>query len=266
MAAIAAEGDAMEPQSPWERTPPAEPPAAPPATTGPVVNWAPPPTTPEIPGAPGLSFADTPTRLIAYIIDGVLLAIVGFIIAAVLGQGQTTVVQTGSGNLRSYYVGTANPIVTAVFALVSGAYFIYSWSGGRRATVGQRLLQLQVGNAFDGRSLSTSQAFRRWLGLGWFLSVLAFLPGFGALSSLVQLLWTLALAVTTATSPTKQGLHDRFANSAVVRPAGQGTSSLALACAVIIGLFVILAIVGFLSLLLLGPAFFEELSRVGRSI
>ena len=47
---------------------------------------------------------------------------------------------------------------------------------------------------------------------------------------LIELLWAIILLITTATSPTKQGLHDRFANTALVRPSGQGTSGLATAC------------------------------------
>jgi hypothetical protein len=43
-------------------------------------------------------------------------------------------------------------------------------------------------------------------------------------SGTALLLWSIVLLVTTAVSPTKQGLHDRFANSAIVQPIG-GSSS-----------------------------------------
>jgi uncharacterized membrane protein len=74
------------------------------------------------------------------------------------------------------------------------------------------------------------------------------------------------LLISTATSPTKQGLHDRFANSAVVKPSGQGTSGIAMACMLVIGLIVVLAIIGIIAAIMLGPAFFDQLSRLGRSV
>jgi uncharacterized RDD family membrane protein YckC len=240
-------------------------PATPPPG-GPIVNWAPPPPPAEVPGAPGLSFGGTGTRFAAYIVDLVILGVVGFTLAALLGQGQTTVVSSPNGTFRSFYIGGSNPIVALIFGLLGAAYFTLAWSGGRRATVGQRLFHLQVGTAFDGRPLSTTQAFRRWIAMGMFVGLLAFIPVIGPLSGLVQLVWTLILAVSIANSPTKQGLHDRFANSAVVQPSAQKSDGFGLACMVIVGLFVVLAVIGLVVIYTLGPSFFEELSRVGRSI
>jgi uncharacterized RDD family membrane protein YckC len=246
-------------------TPSPQPPAEPPPS-GPIVNWAPPPTTPEIPGVPGLSFADTVSRVVAYIVDIVILGIIGFTIAAALGLGETTVRSSGSNTFTSFYVSTTNPAVSLIYVLLGAAYFILSWSGGRRATIGQRLFNLQVGNAFDGRSLSMNQAVRRWVALGSFLGLLAFIRPISGLASLAQLVWLVILLISTATSPTKQGLHDRFAKSAVVKPSGQGTSGIAMACMLVIGLIVVLAIIGIIAAIMLGPAFFDQLSRLGRSI
>ena len=41
----------------------------------------------------------------------------------------------------------------------------------------------------------------------------------GVIASLVSLVWFIALVVTTAQSPTKQGLHDRYAHTMVVKAA-----------------------------------------------
>jgi uncharacterized RDD family membrane protein YckC len=247
-------------------TPSPQPPPPGPPQSGPIVNWAPPPTTPEIPGAPGLSFADTVSRLVAYIVDIFILGIVGFTIAAALGLGETTVRTSGSNTFTSFFVSTTNPWVSLIYLLLGAAYFILSWSGGRRATIGQRLFSLQVGNAFDGRPLSMNQAVRRWVALGSFLGLLAFIPTLRGLGSLAQFVWAVILMISTATSPTKQGLHDRFANSAVVKPSGQGTSGIAMACMLVIGLIVVLAIIGIIAAIMLGPAFFDQLSRLGRSV
>jgi uncharacterized RDD family membrane protein YckC len=247
-------------------TPQPPPPAAGTGAGGPVVNWAPPPPPAEIPGAPGLTFADTPSRFVAYVIDLFIVGIIAFIVAAALGQGQTRTVTSGSNTFSSFYVGTANPIVALIDLAIGAVYFVLSWSGGRRATIGQRLFHIQVGNAFDGQALSTEQAVRRWLGFGSFLGLFAFLAPLAGLASLAQLVWGAVLLLSTVRNPNKQGLHDQFANSAVVKPSGQGTSGIAMACLLVIGLIVVLAIVGIVAAIMLGPAFFDQLSRLGRSI
>ena len=255
------------PPPPSDRPPAVPPPSEPPAT--PLVSWAPPPppaTGPAVPGAPGLSFADTVTRIVAYVVDIIILGIIGFIVAAVLGQGQTTFSTSGSVNVTSFNVSTTNPIVSLIYFAIGAVYFIASWSGGRRATLGQRLFHLQVGNAFDGRPLSFSQAVRRWFALGSVLGLLTFVPSAGGVGSLVEAIWILVILISTATSPTKQGIHDRFANSAVVRPSGEGRSGLATACVVVIALGVILVILAAIALILLGPAMIDQLSRIGRSL
>jgi hypothetical protein len=61
---------------------------------------------------------------------------------------------------------------------------------------------------------------------------------------LAQLVWAIVLLISTTTSPTKQGLHDRFANSAVVRPAGAGTG-LATTCLVVV---IVLLLIGLASI------------------
>jgi uncharacterized RDD family membrane protein YckC len=55
----------------------------------------------------------------------------------------------------------------------------------------------------------------------------------------IDWLWNLLLLVTTIASPTKQGLHDRFAGSALVRPAGAG-NRWAAGCLAILLIFVLL--------------------------
>ena len=81
---------------------------------------------------------------------------------------------------------------------------------------------MQVGNAFDGATLTIEQAVRRWLALGGIFALAQFLnplPLLGLLIGLASFVYTLFLLYTTATSPTKQGFHDKFANSVVVKAA-----------------------------------------------
>ena len=116
-------------------------------------------------------------------------------------------------------------------------YFIAFWTSDGRATLGMRLLKLQVGNAFDGRKLELSQAVRRWIALGSWLSAFGYTTVAAGYAGTLLLIWSVVLLATTITSPTKQGLHDRFANSAVVQPVGGG-NGIAMACLLILGLLV----------------------------
>jgi uncharacterized RDD family membrane protein YckC len=263
-----------DPTTVWTPTPPTDRPASPPPwqppaplppgqagliTSAPVGWGAPPPAAAEV--APGLVFANTTARVIAYVIDLVILYFLVYIVAAILGLAAATTITDTSVMTR--FGGSVGSIILVLFGL---AYFAGSWTGGRRATIGQRAMSIQVGNAFDGRPLSLEQAIRRWLGLGDWLVLLGIVPSLIAATGVIQLLWTIILLITTATSPTKQGLHDRFANTALVRPSGQGTSGFAKACLIIIILLLILPVVGIIGLILLGGQASEILSRIGESI
>ena len=237
-----------------------------PGSTGPSVLWASPsaPVSQEIPGAPGLSFADTPSRFVGYVLDSIIVSIVGSIIAGILGLGRGTVVTSGSTTSANYAVTGGAFLVP--YVVVGFAYFVFFWSGGRRATPGQQLFKLQVGNAFDGMALTATQAIKRWFALGTFLSLFSILPAIYPLASLVELVWVIALFVTTVRSPTKQGFHDKFANSAVVRPSGQSSSALLMTCLIIILVLAALFVVSIIALIFLGSQLSTILSDVGSSI
>ncbi len=248
-------------------SPPAGPaPAAPPPGQGGLISSAPSgwgspqPVATEV--APGLTFADTPSRVVAYIIDWIILIFAITIVAAVLGSIFAVTTSVTDSNLAGRVGGATGSII---FALIGLAYFVGSWTGGRRATIGQRAMNIQVGNAFDGRPLSLEQAIRRWLGLGSWIALLGILPSLVSASGLMQLLWTIILLISTATSPTKQGLHDRFANTALVRPVGQGSGA-ATACLVIVAVLVLLSVISIIALLFLGGQVSTILSAVGDSI
>jgi len=73
------------------------------------------------------------------------------------------------------------------------------------------------------------------------------------LTGLIGFAWAVVLLLTTISSPTKQGLHDRFANTAVVRPAG-ASSSVIIGCLVIVVLlFAALALAVIVSFGVLAP-------------
>lgn len=193
-----------------QQTPPAADAPPPP----PVSGWAPPQPA-AVPGAAGFVFADVPNRLIAWIIDVIVIGIIYFVVAVILAIVNLSAGVTSSGSFNAL----ATIVFGIVLALIAAGYFIWSWTS-MRATIGMRLLGMQVGNAFDGKTLTMDQAVRRALALwgpGIASSVLGNVPVVGPLISLLSILWTLYLLYTTATSPTKQGFHDKFANSVVVK-------------------------------------------------
>ncbi len=172
--------------------------------------------TPSAP-ASGLVYADVPNRVIAFIIDAIVIAVIMVLVTIVLGA-----IGLAAGMFGSSGGTTLGSIVYAIVSVLIGAgYFIYTWTS-MRATVGMRALGMQIGNAADGATLTQDQAIRRYLALaapGIVGSALSGLPVLGALLGLVSLGWVIYLLYTTAQSPTKQGFHDVFAGTMVVKAA-----------------------------------------------
>lgn len=222
-----------------EPTPAPEPADRLPPPVPPAVRWQAPSPVAEVPDAPGLVYADVASRLVAYLVDVAILGIAGAALVITLGFGERVETRTSS------FVWVTGWQATIAFALLGAAYFVFFWTGGRRATIGQRMFDIQVGNAFDGRPLTVDQALRRWLGYGSFLGLLAVVPSLRALGSLAQVVWVLVLLATTGRSPVRQGLHDRFARSALVRPASRASGGAAMTClvvAILVGVLFLAAI------------------------
>jgi uncharacterized RDD family membrane protein YckC len=167
--------------------------------------------------ASGLVYADVPNRVIAFIIDAIVIAVIMVLVTIVLGM-----IGLAAGMFGSAGGSTLGSIIYAIVSVLIGAgYFIYTWTS-MRATVGMRALGMQIGNAADGATLTQDQAIRRYLALaapGIVGSALSGLPVIGALLGLVSLGWVIYLLYTTAQSPTKQGFHDVFAGTMVVKAA-----------------------------------------------
>ena len=182
-------------------------------------------STAPVAGPAGLYYADVPNRTIAYIIDAIILGIVNLVVGAVLGGIGLNAVTINANATGFNNLVTFNPVVgliqAVIFAAISGAYFVYTWTA-MRGSPGQKVLGMQVGNATDGKTLTTEQAIKRWVALGapfGIAQALNPLPGLGILIGLAAFVWFIALLVTTAQSPTKQGLHDRYAGTVVVKTA-----------------------------------------------
>jgi len=198
----------------------------PPASSSGLPSWTSNLTsTAPVAGPAGLYYADVPNRTIAYIIDAIILGVVNLLVAWVLGLIGLNAFSVNTGATTINNLLTYNPVVgliqALIFAAISGAYFIYTWTE-MRGSVGQRALGMQVGNASDGKTLTMDQAIKRWIALGapfGIAQALNPLPGLGMLIGLAAFVWFIALLVTTAQSPTKQGLHDQYAGTVVVKAA-----------------------------------------------
>ncbi len=176
-------------------------------------------STAPVAGPAGLFYADLPNRIIAYIIDVILLAIVGVIIGAITGSFLPVVqFDLVNGFHYNYLAAIINAVISGV---ISAAYFIYTWTA-MRGTVGMKVLGMQIGSEKDGSTLTMDQAIRRWLAVGGWITIaqaLNPLPLLGILIGLVSLGYVIYLLYTTAQSPTKQGFHDHFVGSMVVKAA-----------------------------------------------
>lgn len=200
-----------EPQTP-DPTAPAE---------APRVAWT--QTAPQetpVPGAAGLVYADVPNRIFALIIDAIILGVITVIVTGVLYSivGQPVVLSPS----LEFSFNVLPLVVGAVVSLaISAAYYVYTWTT-MRASPGLKVLGMQVGNFPDGATLTQEQAIRRWAALYGVFSigqVVYVAPAIGGLLGLLSFAYAIYLLYTTATSPTKQGFHDKFANTVVVKAA-----------------------------------------------
>ncbi|MFV2065000.1 MAG: RDD family protein [Chloroflexota bacterium] len=213
-----------QPQQPTTPEPdgPSVPPSGAPAGGSQTSSWTQTLTsTSAVPGPPGFFYADVPNRIIAYIIDLIILTIIGFVLALTAGSlfGGLTAEGTldsagGDLNLGAFFVVSIGQLA------ISLGYFGYFWTRSR-GTPGMKLLGLQIGDEADGHSIDWNQALIRWLILGVpsILSTFASFvsSGLGLVLSLVGVVWLIILLYTIAKSPTKQGLHDRYARTILVK-------------------------------------------------
>jgi uncharacterized RDD family membrane protein YckC len=170
--------------------------------------------------------AELPDRIIAFVLDVIALAVVGMLLAIIVGGvfgGLVSGGETVGGSLDSpggdLNIG-AFVIVGIVAVAISFAYFTYSWVV-LRSTPGMRLLGLRIGDERDGHPISWDQALVRWLIVGVAATLVTFavyVPSLlGLLLAALGFGWLLVLLYSMTRSPTKQGLHDRTARTILVR-------------------------------------------------
>ena len=199
---------AEEPMS----APGAPPPEPAPAPMG---GWqAPPPV--SMPGIPGFVYADVPNRFIALIIDGFVMLLGLIVIEIVLAA-----VGFKAGVLATGTDFVAGVIYASISLVIGGAYFIYTWTS-MRASVGMKRPRDAGRQCLRRQDPDDEQADKRYLAL-WGPSTLSgrspAISGIGTADRLIVFMYLVYLLYTTAKSPTKQGFHDIFANTVVVKAA-----------------------------------------------
>src|SRR5262245_33092520 len=158
-------------------TPPQQPPSTPPPPASPP-PYQPPPAAqptwqPSGPSGPRSSFG---RRVVAYLLDGIIIAIVAGIVTAILNQN----------------------IGYAVDFLGGAAYFTFLDGGPKGQTLGKMALGIRVIDFAGGGSIGYGRGVVRWIGL-----IISAIPcGLGFL----WMLW----------DKEKQGWQDKLANSVVV--------------------------------------------------
>jgi uncharacterized RDD family membrane protein YckC len=209
---------------PASAPPPAAPvaPAAAPAAA-PSAWQAPAPVAAPAGPAPGLAYAGLGIRIVALIIDSILLWIVFLFVAIALGAIFLTTLING---------GVAGAIIAGVLLaianlVISAVYFIWAWTKpDLRASLGQKVVGLNTLNASDGATLTRPQAVRRWLFLFGFVAFASAMQSalsttdlstIGLLIGLLAFAYEIFLLWTTYSSPKKQGYHDVQAGTVVVK-------------------------------------------------
>jgi uncharacterized RDD family membrane protein YckC len=232
------------------------PPGPPPSFLPPVAPWAPPPGafSTSAPGPAGLAYGRTLDRLMAWWLDSIIVAIPALILAALLGGGAAT------AGLRLAGVSLVASVIAVGIHLL---YFVAFWTGSSRATPAMRLMKLQISDAKTGDVPTVQQGIVRWLAIGGVFQLVQIIPGLTAAGAALAVLWALVLLATTATSPTRQGVHDRLADTALVQPAGAQTP--AVTCLILLVALLVVWVLGIVALIAIGGQVSSILSTVGAS-
>ncbi len=172
------------------------PPQPPPGVLAPPAS-APPPALGGLGYNPGIPYAGFWIRLVALIIDGVIVVVITIVVEIVLGIFIGLLARFTGSALDVSPGGPLTYLSYLVSFTISIGYFVYYWGMG--STRGMRFFRLAVVDAETGQPIGFGRAAMRYL--GYVISVIACYIG---------LIWA-------AFDPKKQGWHDKIANSIVIQ-------------------------------------------------
>ena len=241
-----------------------------PGPTAPVVGWET-PAAPSAAGSAGYVISGMGARIVAYFLDGLIVAIVPIILSLfVIDWGElfreaaaNPAVTSGATTSFTMEVTPQLALVTLIGLAIEFIYFVGFWTSGGQATPGMRLLKMKVVDVATGGVLSLSAATKRFIALGAPLSLLTLVPAAAiqSLASLLEFLLLLVLFFTAITNDRRQGLHDKWANSLVIRSTTSGDGATIVGCLLFIVIICVVGIVaGGIFFAAVGPDL-EELMR-----
>ena len=163
--------------------------------------------------------ADLPPRIVAFLLDLVVIGLIGAVAAGTVGEAL--------GGVLRHSITAANEVDPVAFLVVlvlhlagSAAYAIVGWSRLER-TVGLALLGLRVVDELEAGIVTTGEAARRWVIVGipaTLVTVVAYLPvliGWVALVGGGLILGLLVVSILR--DPLGRGYHDRISGTTVVK-------------------------------------------------
>jgi uncharacterized RDD family membrane protein YckC len=249
--------------------PPAEAPGAP------VQGWVPPDA--GAPGGPsvaagwtvptdarqaapiaGYVVAGIPSRVVAFMVDSVLLVIVSVIVALIADPTLF--------DLRTTTPSSPSLLALLIVIAFDYAYFVWFWTGRGRATLGMRLVRIQLSDAAGDRPMRVVPASARWLLLTGAFSLLVVLPVAQGIFTLGVFIWYIVLLASVAANPLRQGIHDQAAGSLVVQRVGVSSNAAVVGCLLAVVMVVLVFIVlPILLVLAMGPEFEQYMREVQRT-
>jgi uncharacterized RDD family membrane protein YckC len=222
---------------------------SPAAPAAPLVAWAAPAAADAAPGREGFVIAGMGARLVAYFIDGLIVSIIPTILTFLVVDYTDMIRQTidasrtGATAAQASFTFAVTPqliLVTLIALALQYLYFIGFWTSGGRATPGMRGLRMQVVEAATGGTLSLAAATKRFIAMGYPLGLLILVPALQSAAGVAQFALSLFLFFTAITNDRRQGLHDKWANSLVIRSTTSGDGAVLVGC-----LLLIVIVVGF---------------------
>ena len=175
----------------------------------------PPPVWDARPPETAVRYAGFWLRVVAAIVDAVILTVAWKVIELALPDQQ--IPQLPAKPDYQAFLNMMNALLTPdrviVYAVLVWAYFVFQETSSAQATLGKRMLGIRVSNAEGGRLSLLAATIRTW---PIYLPTLVALLGIGV-SWLVSF-FALIACVAVAFSVRKQGLHDKMAGAILTRP------------------------------------------------
>jgi uncharacterized RDD family membrane protein YckC len=179
--------------------------------------WGAPPYNQSPPGAPygytpgpvdrqGRPLAEWWQRLVAIIIDGIILDVPKVIVASIFIRS------ADSSGVYQTHLGASLVVLGIIFAIIDIGYFAILNGSARGQTVGQMALGISVRDETTGGAIGPQRAGLRILVLypgilvGW-------IPVIGAIADL----YSIVAALSPLWDSRRQGFHDKVANTDVIK-------------------------------------------------